>query len=125
MRLKKKSLRKCAEQKSANTEKTSSKNLSPKFATYFSNDSLIYFIFTLLLYNKTLLRLIILPQLHDLFSKYLFSNKKKRKAIPIKVMMNISPVVAGDGGCSTSPCTPLQGGSALHSFGGTSHPGNS
>ncbi len=40
--------------------------------------------------------------------------------------MNISPVVAGgDGGYSTSPCTPPQGGSALHSFGGTSHPGNS
>lgn len=40
-------------------------------------------------------------------------------------MMSISPVVAGDVGYSTSPCKPLQGGSALHSFDGTSHPGNS
>lgn len=37
--------------------------------------------------------------------------------------INASPVVVG--GYSKLPCTPLLGGSALHSFGGTSHPGNS
>lgn len=39
--------------------------------------------------------------------------------------MSVSPVVAGDGGYSKLPCTPLLGGSALHNFGGTSHPDSS
>lgn len=51
-----------------------------------------------------------------------------RKVLQLKlgsVSLSVSPVVAGDGGYSTSPCTLQLGDSALHSFGGTSHPGSS
>lgn len=42
-----------------------------------------------------------------------------------KRTMSVSPVDADDGGCNTSVCTLQQEGSALHNFGGTSHPGSS
>lgn len=66
--------------------------------------------------------------------KLIFKQKGKHRAeisvsAPLSAFksfaMNASPVVVGDGGYSKLPCTPLLGGSALHSFGGTSHPGNS
>lgn len=67
-------------------------------------------------------------------NKLIFKQKAKPRAeisvsAPLSAFksfaMNVSPVVVGDGGYSKLPCTPLLGGSALHSFGGTSHPGNS